>query len=248
MYFTGLSAGLYCSQQITLLALFFKKRRGLAMGLQFTAQSIGATLWPVFVQYLFIQYSWQGTLLLILGLRLHTLVTVVLIPAKCGISLLNANINKTTKPSSELQSPNFGNKEENVRQDSDAVQPKEEPIVGNKEHYNLKDRTLLLHLLGMTLNFFGLVSVYTYIPSLAIEFGLSQLQASILVSCVSVFCIFGRPLVGFLSDYPRCAVRKRMILGFFYILSGTTLVLSQWCTTFWLMIVDVLALSTAHSK
>ena len=84
LMYLGIALGMYCTQQVQLLALFFNKRGGLAMGLLFAAMAVGGTSWPILMQYLFLQYSWQGTLLIIVGVHIHILIAVCLIPPSCG--------------------------------------------------------------------------------------------------------------------------------------------------------------------
>ena len=164
-----------------------------------SAQSVGATFWPVFMQYLFLQYSWQGALLIIVGVHTHILIAMVLIPSMCG----KVSSQKACKESYDCEVNDETNisecqvdKMENSLQSG--VQTNK-PALGKKTCLHPEQRSLLIHLLGILLNSYGYITILSFIPSLATEFGLTKLHASFLVSSVAVCGILVRPLMGWLS-------------------------------------------------
>ena len=99
----GTGLGVYEQIGMALVNLYFEKRRGIASGIATAGTGAGILVFPPLTNFLFSQYGYQGTCILLAGIALHGVVAGVVIISPDAAVKLSAR----GKPSDEKPS-NYG--------------------------------------------------------------------------------------------------------------------------------------------
>ena len=87
-YVLGTGLGVYEQIGMALVNLYFEKRRGIASGIATAGTGAGILVFPPLTNFLFSQYGYQGTCILLAGIALHGVVAgVVIISPDAAVKL-----------------------------------------------------------------------------------------------------------------------------------------------------------------
>jgi len=190
----GMSAG-WAPLSAT-LARWFGAGRGLAMGIMSIGISIGMILFPPFSRYLITIWGWRWSFL-ILGLLSGSMMVAA------ALFLRKDPQEKNLRPFGETPAPRAG--------DPGALQP----VNSAAKDFNLSQAiatrpfwaSFAVYLLWLT----GFLMVSVHLAAFGVDRGLSPMSAAFGVSLVGVGSIFGKILMGLLSD--RIGPQKVLGLG-----------------------------------
>lgn len=210
--FSGLGISLSFFPALTAIGFYFEKKVGFANGIAFSGSGLGLIIIPPFLQFLLDSLDWRRTLRIFAGCALITcLCGLVMIPTKRQKYWMRKETKKRKK---------------SLKQNSELLQPSmrqnESFVSGNVE--NSENSPKLRKLVYSCLKFSGfhvifenkqyriilMVSIWTSIGSYAslvyfnaravFDVGLSQLQASYLVSAIGIGNLIARSSHGILLD------------------------------------------------
>lgn len=209
---TGLGIGLSFFPALTTIGFYFEKKVGFANGIAFSGSGLGLIIIPPFLQFLLDSLDWRRTLRIYAGFALVTCL--------CGLVMI------PTKREKYWMRKETKKREKSLKQNSELLQPSmrqnETFVSGNDEHP--ENAPKLRKLVYSCLKYSGfhvifenkqyrlliMVSVWTSIGSYAslvyfnaravFDVGLSQLQASYLVSAIGIGNLIARSGSGILLD------------------------------------------------
>lgn len=171
------------------IAVWFDRKRGLALGVALAGLGVGGAIWPPYVQYLITEFGWRTAYLGLAGTIL-----VVSFP-------IIALVVRDTPQSMGLQP------------DGDAAPPAGSapagPPPGMTVGEALRTTTFWKMLVAFLLIGLSVTSVQIALPQLLTDRGVEPMLAASALSAVAVALIFGRVAAGWLMDRffaPRVAI------------------------------------------
>ncbi len=193
--FNGLLVGLSISASfaipVALVALWFTRRQGLALGVATLGISLGTAVIPLLISYLISSLGWRTTLLMA-GIA----VAVICLPA----ALLMRNPPRRAK--SEETVPLGDIKTDEKTTLSDLETGLTLPQAVRTSQFWMIFLTFLLFLSGL-----GLVMLH--LVPYAVDSGIAPIQAAVLITLIGVFGMAGRLASGMASD--RIGIKPVMI-------------------------------------
>ena len=171
---------------IVVVQQYFVHRRALAHGIFTTGVSVGLFTLPTTVRVIISHYAWQSALVLISSILLHTLIFAAL--------LKPVHHERSTKQI--IFSDNMDAKDSNLKLHNNRVRDNIELSL------MCKHVTLILFLVGVFGVHVGHLAIITYLPLRCDMIGLTETEASNLMTIIGVMGIFIRPVMGHLADQP----------------------------------------------
>uniref|UniRef100_A0A087Y1T2 Monocarboxylate transporter 13 n=1 Tax=Poecilia formosa TaxID=48698 RepID=A0A087Y1T2_POEFO len=241
-FLNGFGYALTWTPTVTMLGLYFDRRRPVANALASAGECILTfSLTPLF-QLLIDSFSWRGALLILGGLQLNLCV--------CGMLLrpLRAprDANVIRKVKEEEESLQKGDLEETKRGFRLETGPKRTQLRTRVQHY--VDYTLITNGRFMVYSMFGVFAALGFFaPSLflvpyARSQGLNEYQAAALLSISAVLDLFGRIFFGWVANLRLIQTEQVQQLTATVVLLGAVLLLCPLASTF----PELVAFSAAH--
>lgn len=208
----GLIIGLGSSLFLTVLSpiianTWFKKRRGLAVGILTASSATGQLVLLPVLAYIIELYDWQFAVALILSLSAIMFVILIILmkesPEAIGETAYGADENKF----------------EDIRK-NESKNPFLLAFIPLKEAIRIKEFWLLagsFFICGLSTS--GLIG--THFVSLCVGYGIAVVTAASLLSFMGIFDLVGTTLSGWLSD----RIDNRWLLFWYYSLRGLSLLL-----------------------
>uniref|UniRef100_A0A8C2UHZ6 Solute carrier family 16 member 5 n=1 Tax=Coturnix japonica TaxID=93934 RepID=A0A8C2UHZ6_COTJA len=201
-FITGLGSCFSFQAGVTALGYYFVRWRTLANAMASTGVSIGLTLWPLLSQYLLDEMGWRNTFLIFGGILLNCCVCgAVMRPVEFAMGSL-------------LQFPS----------------PGEEPGSGIACFQALQkylafdifcqNKGYQIYTVGVTWMMMGFVLPHVYLVPYAIQNGVEERRAALLISIIGFINIFIRPLTGLLSGQSVFTGRRIYLYSLAVLLYG----------------------------
>ncbi|XP_063097926.1 monocarboxylate transporter 6 isoform X2 [Cavia porcellus] len=216
----GLGMSLSFQSSITVLGLYFIRRRPLANALASTGISLGVTLWPPFARYLLENLSWRGSFLIFGGVLLHCCV--------CGaiIRPIATSVPKTKE---------------------DPLHPSKTPAQscpgawGSAVRHHLAFDILQhnvgyrIYTLGVMWMFMGYLLPPIFLVPYAIKYGVDEYQAALLISSIGFCSTFLRPVVALVTGRPYFASYRKYLFTLAVLLNGLSNLVCTVSANFWVL-------------
>ncbi|NXJ04860.1 MOT6 protein, partial [Odontophorus gujanensis] len=248
---TGLGSCFSFQAGVTVLGYYFVRWRTLANAMASTGVSIGLTLWPLLSQYLLDEMGWRNTFLIFGGILLNCCVCgAIMRPVKFALGSLT-------------QLPSPGEEPERA----------EEAQLSNgasSPHLKLQEQTRMItcfqvlqkylafdifcqnkgyqiYTIGVTWMMMGFVLPHVYLVPYAIQNGVEERRAALLISIIGFINIFIRPLTGLLSGQTIFTGRRIYLYSLAVLLCGLSNFICVISAEFSMLIFYCVILSIAMS-
>ncbi|NXO59578.1 MOT6 protein, partial [Aramus guarauna] len=197
---TGLGSCFSFQAGVTVLGYYFVRWRTLANAIASTGVSLGFTLWPLLSQHLLDEMGWRNTFLIFGGILLNGCV--------CGAIMRPVQL----APGSLLQSPKPG--EEPGRRAEEMLQKylAFDIFCQNKGYQ--------IYTVGVTWMMMGFALPHIYLVPYAIQNGVEERRAALLISVIGFINIFIRPFTGLLSGHRVFTGRRIYLFSLAVLLCG----------------------------
>ncbi|NXU58384.1 MOT6 protein, partial [Turnix velox] len=249
---TGLGSCFSFQAGVTVLGYYFIRWRTLANAIASTGVSLGFTLWPLLSQHLLDEMGWRNTFLIFGGILLNSCV--------CGAIMRPVELTA----GSALQSAKAA---EEPRRKAEAAQVSN----GTSPHPELQQqqprRTACLHVLhkylafdifcqnkgyriytiGVTWMMMGFALPHVYLVPYAIQNGVEERRAALLISVIGLINIFIRPFTGLLSGHRIFTGRRIYLFSLAVLLCGLSNFICVISAQFSVLILYCIILSVAMS-
>jgi MFS family permease len=226
--FTGLLVGLSISASfaipVALVALWFTRRQGLALGVATLGISLGTATIPLLISYLITSAGWRMTLLMA-GIA----VAVLCIPA----TLLMRS------PPRNMPSAAAGNKESSAGQQAEPS----DLDTGLTVSQALRTGQFWMLFIMFLLFLSSLGLVMLHLVPYAVDSGIDPVRAAVLLTLIGIFGIAGRLSSGVLSD----KIGIKPIMLFCTVLLGLNIAFIALCSEPWAFYVFAAIYGIAYS-
>uniref|UniRef100_A0A8C9ER45 Monocarboxylate transporter 6 n=1 Tax=Pavo cristatus TaxID=9049 RepID=A0A8C9ER45_PAVCR len=215
---TGLGSCFSFQAGVTALGYYFVRWRTLANALASTGVSIGLTLWPLLSQYLLDEMGWRNTFLIFGGILLNCCV--------CGAVM---------RPVKSLQ--------EQTRKIT-CFQALQKYLAFD---IFCQNKGYQIYTIGVTWMMMGFVLPHVYLVPYAIQNGVEERRAALLISIIGFINIFIRPLTGLLSGQTIFTGRRIYLYSLAVLLCGLSNFICVISAEFSMLIFYCVILSIAMS-
>ena len=198
---------------VSMLATYFRKRRGVATGLALCGCGIGSLVFPVLIEFFTTLYGWRGALLLTAAINMNTIV--------CGALYRPLPEPKAPDDSHNQNDVHLHNREDAgsaTTLDTDHELEKHPPkdpvpeahrfqvIRGCLQRYLvlLRIRNYVLFGLSQVTVNMAMMMIYTHFGAFSMDHGCSRGDVSILFFAMGIAATVTRPLSGAITQLPWC--------------------------------------------
>ncbi|XP_021270218.1 monocarboxylate transporter 6 [Numida meleagris] len=249
---TGLGSCFSFQAGVTALGYYFVRWRTLANAMASTGVSIGLTLWPLLSQYLLDEMGWRNTFLIFGGILLNCCVCgAVMRPVKFAVGSL-------------LQFPSPGEEPGRRAEESQLSNGASSPHLKLQEQTRkfacfrvlqkylafdifCQNKGYQIYTIGVTWMMMGFVLPHVYLVPYAIQNGVEERRAALLISIIGFINIFIRPLTGLLSGQTIFTGRRIYLYSLAVLLCGLSNFICVISAEFSMLIFYCVILSIAMS-
>ncbi|XP_053517359.1 monocarboxylate transporter 6 isoform X2 [Artibeus jamaicensis] len=207
-FFTGLGLCFSFQSTITVLGFYFTHRRVLANALASVGVSLGITLWPLLARYLLEELGWRGTFLIFSGVFLHCCV--------CGAILRPVATSTAPEarkgPSPTTKRPAPGCPAACVRR---TLRYLAFDILWHNAGYRV-------FTLGVTWMILGFSLPHVFLVPYAMQHGVDEHKAALLISIIGFSNIFLRPMAGLVAGRQGFTGYRKYLFSLSILLNGLT--------------------------
>uniref|UniRef100_A0A8C0BDA3 Solute carrier family 16 member 5 n=1 Tax=Buteo japonicus TaxID=224669 RepID=A0A8C0BDA3_9AVES len=226
---TGLGSCFSFQAGVTALGYYFVRWRTLANAIASTGVSLGFTLWPLLSQYLLDEMGWRNTFLIFGGILLNCCVSGAIMRP---VQLLS---NGASSPHPELQQ-----------------QTRRTACFQMLQKYLAFDifcqnKGYQIYTIGVTWMMMGFALPHVYLVPYAIQNGVEERRAALLISVIGFINIFIRPLTGLLSGHRVFTGRRIYLFSLAVLLCGLSNFICVISAEFSVLIIYCIILSIAMS-
>ncbi|KAM9281915.1 monocarboxylate transporter 6 [Morus bassanus] len=247
---TGLGSCFSFQAGVTVLGYYFVRWRTLANAIASTGVSLGFTLWPLLSQYLLDEMGWRNTFLIFGGILLNCCV--------CGaimrpVQLASGSPLQSPKPAEEP-----GRTTEGAQLSNGAPSPHPKQHTRRTACFQMLQKYLAfdifcqnkgyqIYTIGVTWMMMGFALPHVYLVPYAIQNGVEERRAALLISIIGFINIFIRPLTGLLSGHRVFTGRRIYLFSLAALLCGLSNFICVISAKFSVLIIYCIILSIAMS-
>ncbi|NXK23207.1 MOT6 protein, partial [Arenaria interpres] len=248
---TGLGSCFSFQAGVTVLGYYFVRWRTLANAIASTGVSLGFTLWPLLSQYLLDEMGWRNTFLIFGGILLNCCV--------CGaimrpVQLASGSPLQSPKPAEEP-----GRRAEGAQlSNGTSPHPELQQQTRRTACFQMLQKYLAfdifcqnkgyqIYTIGVTWMMMGFALPHVYLVPYAIQNGVEERRAALLISVIGFINIFIRPLTGLLSGHRVFTGRRIYLFSLAVLLCGLSNFICVISAEFSVLIVYCVILSIAMS-
>ncbi|XP_036921661.1 monocarboxylate transporter 6 isoform X2 [Sturnira hondurensis] len=207
-FFTGLGLCFSFQSTITVLGFYFTHRRVLANALASVGVSLGITLWPLLARYLLEDLGWRGTFLIFGGVFLHCCVCGAILRPVATSTAPEAR--KGPSPTTKRPAPGCSTSCGWGTLRSLALD-----ILWHNAGYRV-------FTLGVTWMILGFPLPHVFLVPYAMQHGVDEHKAALLISIIGFSNIFLRPMSGLLAGRQGFASYRKYLFSLAILLNGLT--------------------------
>ncbi|KAM4609836.1 monocarboxylate transporter 1-like [Polymixia lowei] len=185
----GLGLALNLNPALTMIGKYFFHRRPIANGIAMAGSPVFLSTLAPLNSWLFEQFGWRGSFLILGGLLLN-----------CCVA---GSLMRPIGPKPQPAKPNPEQAEANAVDGAVQQQPKKtvlQTINGFIDLTLFKHRGFLLYLMGNVVMFFGLFAPLVFLSNYAKDNKISKEKAALLLSVLAFVDMFARPSMGLLAN------------------------------------------------
>lgn len=237
---------------LTALGHYFVRWQTLANAMASTGVSLGFTLWPLLSQYMLDEMGWRNTFLIFGGILLNCCV--------CGaimrpVQLASGSLVQLPRPGEDS-----GRGAEEAQLSNGASSPHLKYQQQNRKtacfqvlqkylafDIFCQNKGYQIYTIGVTWMMMGFVLPHVYLVPYAIQNGVEERKAALLISIIGFINIFIRPLTGLLSGHRIFTGRRIYLFSLAVLLCGLSNFICIISAEFNVLIVYCVILSIAMS-
>lgn len=193
---------------ITVLGLYFVRRRPLANALASIGISVGVTLWPLLARYLLETLGWRGAFLIFGGIFLHCCV--------CGAILRPVATNVVPKPKED---PPLPPKTPTRSCLATCISTIQYHLAFDILRHNM---AFCIYVTGVTWMILGFPLPHIFLVPYAEHHGVDEYRAAMLMSVIGFCNIFLRPVAGLLVGRKSLAAYRKYLFTTAILVNGLT--------------------------
>ncbi|NWQ83007.1 MOT6 protein, partial [Columbina picui] len=251
-FITGLGLCFSFQAGVTVLGYYFVRWRTLANAIASMGVSLGFTLWPLLSQYLLDEMGWRNTFLIFGGILLNCCV--------CGAIMRPIQLASGSPQQSPKLAEEPGGRAEGAQLSNGASS--HHPELQQQSRRTMCFQTLQKYLafdifcqnkgyqiytVGVTWMMMGFALPHIYLVPYAIQNGVEERRAALLISIIGFINIFIRPLTGLLSGHSIFTGRRIYLFSLAVLLCGLSNFICVISAEFSVLIVYCIILSIAMS-
>ncbi|XP_052535191.1 monocarboxylate transporter 2-like isoform X3 [Tympanuchus pallidicinctus] len=228
-FITGLGLALNLQPSVIIVGRYFLKRRPIANGLAMTGSPVMLCTLAPLNQFLFDNYGWRGSFLILGAILLHCCVAGALFrPISADkVSVKPQSIEEgketlkeeVTKDAIEMNSPT------NIRMETKTEEEEERDCCEKINKYLdfslFKHRGFLIYLIGNVLMFLGFFAPIVFLAPYAKHIGIDEYSAAFLLSILAIVDMVARPTTGIIANSKWVRPRIQYFFSFSIAFNGT---------------------------
>lgn len=235
-----------------MLGYYFVKWRTLANAMASTGVSLGFTLWPLLSQYLLDEMGWRNTFLIFGGILLNCCV--------CGaimrpVQLASESVPGSPKPGREAER---GAEAAQLSNGASSPHPELQQQSRRTACFQMLQKYLAfdifcqnkgyrIYTIGVAWMMMGFALPHVYLVPYAIQNGVEERKAALLISIIGLINIFIRPFTGLLSGHRVFMGRRIYLFSLAVLLYGLSNLICIISAEFSVLITYCIILSIAMS-
>ncbi|NXH15941.1 MOT6 protein, partial [Bucco capensis] len=222
---TGLGSCFSFQAGVTVLGYYFVRWRTLANAIASTGVSLGFTLWPLLSQYLLDEMGWRNTFLIFGGILLNCCV--------CGAIMRPVQFASGSLPQSPKPGEEPGRRPEEAQLSNGASSPHPElqqqsrrtacfQVLQKYLAFDIfcQNKGYRIYTIGVAWTMMGFALPHVYLVPYAIQNGVEERRAALLISIMGFINIFIRPFTGLLSGHRVFTGRRIYLFSLAALLCG----------------------------
>ncbi|XP_031454502.1 monocarboxylate transporter 6 [Phasianus colchicus] len=222
---TGLGSCFSFQAGVTALGYYFVRWRTLANAMASTGVSIGLTLWPLLSQYLLDEMGWRNTFLIFGGILLNCCVCgAVMRPVKFALGSLLQFSSTGEEPGRRAEEAQLSNgaSSSHLKLQEQTRKITCFQVLQNYLAFDIfcQNKRYQIYTIGVTWMMMGFALPHVYLVPYAIQNGLEERRAALLISIIGFINIFIRPLTGLLSGQTIFTGRRIYLYSLAVLLCG----------------------------
>uniref|UniRef100_A0A672USV9 Monocarboxylate transporter 6 n=1 Tax=Strigops habroptila TaxID=2489341 RepID=A0A672USV9_STRHB len=219
-FITGLGSCFSFQAGVTALGYYFVRWRTLANAMASTGVSLGFTLWPLLSQYLLDEMGWRNTFLIFGGILLNCCV--------CGAIMRPVQLASGSKQSRRTACFH---------------------VLQKYLAFDIfcQNKRFQIYTIGVTWMMMGFALPHIYLVPYAIQNGVEERRAALLISVIGFINIFIRPFTGLLSGHRVFSGRRIYLFSLAVLLCGLSNFICVASAEFSVLIIYCVILSIAMS-
>ncbi|XP_048813244.1 monocarboxylate transporter 2-like isoform X3 [Lagopus muta] len=228
-FITGLGLALNLQPSVIIIGRYFLKRRPIANGLAMTGSPVMLCTLAPLNQFLFDNYGWRGSFLILGAILLHCCVAGALFRPisadKVSVKPQSAGEGKeilkeeVTKDAKEMNSPT------NICMETKTGEEEERDCCEKFNKYLdfslFKHRGFLIYLIGNVLMFLGFFAPIVFLAPYAKHIGIDEYSAAFLLSILAIVDMVARPTTGIIANSKWVRPRIQYFFSFSIAFNGT---------------------------
>ncbi|NXJ68278.1 MOT6 protein, partial [Rostratula benghalensis] len=250
-FITGLGSCFSFQAGVTVLGYYFVRWRTLANAIASTGVSLGFTLWPLLSQYLLDEMGWRNTFLIFGGILLNCCV--------CGAIMRPVQLTSGSPLQSPEPAEEPGRRAEGAQlSNGTSPHPELQQQTSRTACFQLLQKYLAfdifcqnkgyqIYTIGVTWMMMGFALPHVYLVPYAIQNGVEERRAALLISVIGFINIFIRPLTGLLSGHRVFTGRRIYLFSLAVLLCGLSNFICVISAEFSVLIIYCVILSIAMS-
>uniref|UniRef100_A0A8C4XPP9 Solute carrier family 16 member 5 n=1 Tax=Falco tinnunculus TaxID=100819 RepID=A0A8C4XPP9_FALTI len=234
---TGLGSCFSFQAGVTVLGYYFVRWRALANAIASTGVSLGFTLWPLLSQHLLDEMGWRNTFLIFGGILLNCCV--------CGAIMRPVQLASGKAEEAQLSNG------------ASSPQPKLQQQTRTacfqmlQKHLAFdifcQNKGYQIYTIGVTWMMMGFALPHIYLVPYAIQNGVEERRAALLISIIGFINIFIRPFTGLLSGHRVFTGKRIYLFSLAVLLCGLSNFICVISAEFSMLIIYCIILSIAMS-
>ncbi|XP_063208600.1 monocarboxylate transporter 6 [Chroicocephalus ridibundus] len=248
---TGLGSCFSFQAGVTMLGYYFVRWRTLANAMASTGVSLGFTLWPLLSQYLLDEMGWRNTFLIFGGILLNCCV--------CGAIMRPVHLAAESPLESPKPAEEPGRRAEGAQlSNGTSPHPELQQQTRRTACFQMLQKYLAfdifcrnkgyqIYTIGVTWMMMGFALPHVYLVPYAIQNGVEERRAALLISVIGLINIFIRPFTGLLSGHRVFTGRRIYLFSLAVLLCGLSNFICVISAEFSVLIIYCVILSIAMS-
>ncbi|NXX03392.1 monocarboxylate transporter 6 [Larus michahellis] len=248
---TGLGSCFSFQAGVTMLGYYFVRWRTLANAMASTGVSLGFTLWPLLSQYLLDEMGWRNTFLIFGGILLNCCV--------CGAIMRPVHLASESPLESPKPAEEPGRRAEGAQlSNGTSPHPELQQQTRRTACFQMLQKYLAfdifcrnkgyqIYTIGVTWMMMGFALPHVYLVPYAIQNGVEERRAALLISVIGLINIFIRPFTGLLSGHRVFTGRRIYLFSLAVLLCGLSNFICVISAEFSVLIIYCVILSIAMS-
>ncbi|XP_027745099.1 monocarboxylate transporter 2-like [Empidonax traillii] len=221
-FITGFGLALNLQPSVIIIGKYFLKRRPIANGLAMAGSPVMLCTLAPLNQFLFDNFGWRGSFLILGGILLHCCVAGALFrpigAATASAQTQDALEEKITEDAMKMSSPTNVSMENKT--DEEGGKDCCEKINQYLDFSLFKHRGFLIYLIGNVLMFLGFFAPIVFLAPYAKHTGIDEYSAAFLLSVLAVVDMVARPATGIIANSKWVRPRIQYFFSFAIAFNG----------------------------